>query len=271
VTNAINVTFNKAIALTSTDVATSGITLNGDNSLITTIALASSSKQLQIRHTALANETEYTVFIPASAIVGYSGPDITWSFTTISALTFTLSPDRDATNIALNAPVVLTFNRVPLRPQGMSFSPITIKDADEQEVTITVDWNTTTFDEVTLNHTEPFALETVYTVNIPANSLVHANEYSVINWSFTTTNGLDVKKMDAPLNRVYPAITKGDLTVVAEQGSKVKVVDIAGKTLAIYQSTGSQFDIHLNYSNGLYIVVVENGKSTSAFKVVLQK
>ncbi|MDR0864651.1 MAG: Ig-like domain-containing protein, partial [Candidatus Symbiothrix sp.] len=164
----------------------SGITINGSTDLITAVARALSNTQLRINHAALAQGTEYTVVIPAGAVVGYE-QEITWSFTTIAALVADVKPADGATNVAIDAPLVVGFNRATLAPRGISFAALTIKadGSDESIADITTNWNDTR-DTITISHP---ALEynTHYTVNIPRGLIIEANDYaSEITWSFTT-------------------------------------------------------------------------------------
>jgi hypothetical protein len=69
---------------------------------------------------------------------------------------------------------------------------------------------------------------------------------------------------------VFPTLTRGHVTVNTVSNARVKVMDMAGRILATYQSTG-QLPIDLNYTAGVYFVLVENGKAVTAHKVVLQR
>jgi hypothetical protein len=59
--------------------------------------------------------------------------------------------------------------------------------------------------------------------------------------------------------------------VVSDSGSRIQIVDITGVAKATYRSTGKETPIRLDGANGLYFVVIENGKSVLTYKVVLQK
>jgi hypothetical protein len=49
----------------------------------------------------------------------------------------------------------------------------------------------------------------------------------------------------------------------------VKVVDIAGKTLAVYPSSGSgNININFDYPDGIYFIVLENNGCREVRKVV---
>lgn len=258
--NTVEVIFNKTIALGNTD----DIRIND-------AAPTSVSRQfdtnLRLNHAAFTQGTEYTVTIPAGSVVGYDR-DTTWSFTTVPVLTWTVSPANNATGVALDAPLKIEFSRAPLRP-GNPSGDITISGNNGESITVPrFSWNTSTGnDTVTIDHAV-FDLNVTYTVTVPVGAILDAGETSEtsISWSFTTTDNTGFPEIKNE-NGIYPTLTKGDITVVADRGSLIKIVDIAGVVRATYRSIGKQSPIHLNGATGLYLVVV-NGKT---YKVVLQK
>jgi hypothetical protein len=112
---------------------------------------------------------------------------------------------------------------------------------------------------------------------VPGNAkYVAINYYSVyLYYLYIDDITIDVLKPDAIATvhaapSVYPTITSGSVMVNTVSDARVKVMDIAGRTLATYQSTG-RLSIDLNYTNGVYFISVENGKTATAHKVVLQR
>jgi hypothetical protein len=270
VRNTVEVTFNKTIVAGTTDnirindVAPTSVTLQSSEGYTQNI--------LRLNHLAFAQGTEYTVTIPAGSVVGFDR-DTTWSFTTVPVLTYTTSPVNNATDVALDAPLKIEFDRAPLRPLT-GFAEITVTGDNGEEITITdTEWNTLTgSDTLTIGHA-PFDPEVTYTVNVVATSIINAADWSgesSITWSFTTTDDTGVQEIKVA-SGVYPTLTKGDITVISEPGSLIKITDIAGVVRATYRSIGTQLPIHLNGADGLYLVVIENSKSTLTYKVVLQK
>ena len=263
--NTVEVTFNQAIDTAST----AGISING--AAPRSVSIQSGRTALRLVHEPFTHATEYTVTIPAGSVLGY-GRDTSWTFTTVPVLTYTTSPANDAIGVTLNAPLKIEFDRAPVRPRN-GFADISIEgDNGENIEVINSSWNTAG-DTITITHA-PFDPDVIYTVNVGATSIIDAadwtsNESSII-WSFTTTDGSGLQKLSAT-SGVYPALTKGDITVISDPGSLIKIVDIAGAVRATYRSVSKQTPIYLKGASGLYLVVIENGKSTSVYKVVLQK
>ena len=272
VRNVVEVTFNKTIALGNTenikinDVAVEPASIN-----LQSTGDGLTHNKLKLNHDAFTQSTEYTVTIPAGSVLGYDR-DISWTFTTVPVLTYTTSPANDATGVALDAPLKIEFNRAPLRPRS-GLADISIEgDNGENIEVINSSWNTAG-DTIAITHA-PFDSDVTYTVNVGATSIIDANDWtsneSAIIWSFTTTDGSGLQKLGAA-SGVYPALTKGDITVISEPGSLIKIVDIAGAVRATYRSVSKQTPVYLKGASGLYLVTVSNGKSTSVYKVVLQK
>lgn len=71
-------------------------------------------------------------------------------------------------------------------------------------------------------------------------------------------------------NIQIPSVSKGSLTIYTETAANIRVFDITGKILATYQSNGN-VTIDMNYTNGLYIIVVDNEGEVSSHKVILNK
>lgn len=266
VRNTVAVSFNREITLGNTG----GITINGEAP--TGVSLSSSidgiNNQLKINHANFQQDTEYTVVVPAGAVVGYS-KEITWKFKTVEPLVPTVSPPNGKTEVALDEPLIISFNRKPMLPmRPMGFITITGENGTEVEV-IRRTWNAAG-NVLTIEHA-PFDLLVTYTVTVPAGLIIDASDYSrSIVWSFTTTGGSAIKEV-SNLAKVYPTLTKGNLTINAEPGTKVKIVNIAGQIVAVHQLTGSMLNLNLAYSNGMYVVVLENNDKVSTHKIILQK
>jgi hypothetical protein len=271
VSNTVEVTFNKTIALGNiegieiNDTAPRSVTLQSSGEGLT-------QNKLRLVHDAFTQATEYTVTIPAGSVVGYDR-DTTWSFTTVPVLAYTTSPADNATDVALDAPLKIEFDRAPLHPLN-GFADIIISGDNGEEITVTdTEWNSTTgSDTLTIGHA-PFDYNVTYTVEVVATSIINRDDWSgesSIIWSFTTTDGVGLPEIK-DVSGVHPTLTKGEITVVSEPGALIKITDIAGVVKATYRSAGIQLPIHLDGAAGLYLVVVENSKSTLTYKVILQK
>jgi hypothetical protein len=91
-----------------------------------------------------------------------------------------------------------------------------------------------------------------------------------VNTEWTEPEDNNIHSIDASSSAVYPTLTKGIIHVKTAGKATIKLIDLSGKTLASYSSTGER-SIDLNYANGIYFVVVENSKTVSTHKVILQK
>ncbi|MDR0700107.1 MAG: leucine-rich repeat domain-containing protein [Tannerella sp.] len=70
---------------------------------------------------------------------------------------------------------------------------------------------------------------------------------------------------------VTPTLSDGFVIVKAEAGSIVKVMDLAGRLLKQGTITRSTQEVELNYTNGIYLIIVENGNSRFVQKVILKR
>jgi hypothetical protein len=161
-----------------------GITVN-DNAPINVEINTYNNKQLRIYYTYNWGSS-FQILIPATAILDYPGVDIVYNFTTPPALAIsTYAPVENATNVAVNAPTVVTFNKnIMTNPVvtpvvtitktgggtvgGVSYVPVLFSNPSNKLV---------------INH-DSFEYESEYTVNVPAYTV---NDWTEpITWTFTT-------------------------------------------------------------------------------------
>jgi hypothetical protein len=233
---------------------TTGITLNDE-----TATASVEGKTITVTNP-LGSNTDYTVSIPACVVAGYNEA-ITWSFSTGLATISVVEKLPEGTDVSPDAEVKVIFDKSVNINGASDFTNATIKKG-ETPVTAPVSVSTDGT-EVTFTH-DPFDYEGVYTVTIPSGSIVGYE--GAITWEFTVT-ATAIRTADA-VTAVY--LNKGNLQVTTPAAATVKVQDLAGRTLASYQSTG-ELNRSLNYANGVYLIVIENGKAISTHKVVLQK
>lgn len=79
----------------------------------------------------------------------------------------------------------------------------------------------------------------------------------------------DIKEV-SDIATVRPTLTDGPVKVTTNKDAIVKVMDLSGRTLDVYESEG-ELDITLNYNSGVYMIVVEVEGNPSVHKVVLKK
>ena len=105
----VSVTFNQNITNNNNDL--SRVTISPSPG---TVSPAVDGSVLTIAHADFEYATRYIVTVPANSIAGYN-QDIIWSFTTVNGTSpieiLFVTPDRNATNVALSAEVSATFNQ----------------------------------------------------------------------------------------------------------------------------------------------------------------
>jgi len=168
----VTVTFSQDVDLSTPH----GITISGG--VVVTLASVTDNV-LTIVHEGFTYETVHTVTIPNGAIVGYDA-EISWSFTTVQdglpIVVEAKTPADEATNVALNAAITVTFNQdIALNtPHGITISDdVTITSASVAGRVLTIVHGGLVY-------------ETTHTVTIPVGAIIGGEE--AISWSFTTVN-----------------------------------------------------------------------------------
>jgi hypothetical protein len=88
------------------------------------------------------------------------------------------------------------------------------------------------------------------------------------NCNATITGIKTLNRSDASIK---PSLSSGFVTVNAETGSVAKVTDLTGRLLKQETITGANQKVELNYTNGIYLITLENGHSRFVQKVILKK
>ncbi|MDR1526926.1 MAG: leucine-rich repeat domain-containing protein [Dysgonamonadaceae bacterium] len=89
------------------------------------------------------------------------------------------------------------------------------------------------------------------------------------NCNATVVTGIKTLNMNNA--SVTPTLSNGLVTVNAEAGSVVKVMDLTGRLLKQEAITGADQKIELNYANGVYLILLENSRSRFVQKVILKR
>jgi hypothetical protein len=271
---AISLTFDKAVAANG-DADLSGVSVlimdaiggeTGHSADAVNASIdAGNPNKIVIAHDDFPTYKDILVTIPAGAVTGHDEA-VSWRFrtvpATISLASEAFSPANNAIGVALNAPITVTFDRNPDFNANPDFSGLSV-GSESGDVFTNATFTGTT---VTINH-EDFAYQTLYTVTIPKEAITGLA--ADVTWSFTTRLPSSIEDVKAP-SKVYPTITKGHITVTTVGEAKVKVVDFTGRTLAVYESSGV-LPVELTYANGVYFILIENGKTVTTHKVILQK
>ncbi|GHU93387.1 hypothetical protein FACS1894156_0140 [Bacteroidia bacterium] len=265
----ITVAFNKPIAAKG-DLSTITITNIGDNSLLAGVLGVIAGKVLTVTHTdPLVLKAAYRVDIPAGVISGYDDA-ISWTFTMASnpnsvAIT-ALLPADGAVGVYLTAEVAVQFQKNIAYAAGLT--GITIKDGSGNPVGGVL--GTALYGKLTIAHDE-LAANTTYTVIVPENTLYDYPDE--ITWSFTTGTGggsTGVAQAGSIGASVYPTFTSGSVSIAAPVPVSITVITTDGQALATYPAAYNT-TLHLGYPQGIYLVVLQNGKSVEVHKVVVAK
>lgn len=251
--NATNVAVDAVVSVTfSEDISGSlqGITINNKAANAST-----NGKIVTISHSDFDYNTEYTVVIPADAITGYS-KEISWSFRTgqNSLEWVAVTPEDKATEVAVDAVVSVTFSEeINGELQGITINGAAVSAAIDGKVLI-------------LSHAA-FEYKTKYTVIIPAGAITGYGKE--ISWSFTTIDEVSIPSVSAGI-KVYPTLTSGNLCIETEAPAKVKIVDLTGRVLNSYTTSGD-LNITLDYPSGMYLVLIKVDNVTHVRKIILKK
>ena len=170
-------------------------------------------------------DTEYEIVVPASAIIGYIGADILYTFTTPEPLSITTyAPLQDATGVALNAEVSLVFNQ-NIVTIGFGTPPVTITKTGGGTVTgvsfvpVTPAQNS---NKLVINHNN-FEYGSEYTVSVNWNVVPRWWQIygeSPITWSFTTV-AQTFEITAVPNNPAWGSVTGGGTFVIGDLVSLV--------------------------------------------------
>ena len=249
----VSVTFNQNI--TAADLT--GITI--DNGITATASVE--GNKLTIAHDAFVYETEYTVKVPAGAIIGYTN-DIEWSFTTLDEPIIpieivTLTPEDDAVNVALDAEVSVTFSQ---NITDVDLSGISISDGTNIiAVTAEVSEN-----KLIINH-DDFAYSTTYTVNVPAGAIDGYDED--IEWSFTTTVQDNIPVVNN--NEINIFQNNNNIFVTPFENSDVRLLDVLGRVLGSY-NVAANATLTINQLSGIYLIEVRSNGNVSTHKIIVK-
>lgn len=95
---------------------------------------------------------------------------------------------------------------------------------------------------------------------------------STLWWDVYVNNSMSTGVTNITSNgiSIYPTVSQGEINVISPSDAKIKILDLYGKTLAYYQSSGN-ITLNLNVTSGLYLVSVESAGKTSVKKVIINK
>lgn len=167
-----------------------------------------------------------------------------------------ISKTPEGNNVNAYAAVSVTFNNVITLSNS---SAITITP-EVTGVTASANGNI-----LTIAH-DDFDYETEYTVTIPAGAIKDFD--TEIKWSFTTKS-FNIATEETNVISVYPNPSNGDVNIKVSENSTVKVTDITGKVIRIFDLKGNE-KINFTQTPGMYFINVESNGKVYTKKLVIE-
>jgi len=163
----------------------------------------------------------------------------------------TLSPADEAVNVALNEPVTVTFNKdiTAVDLSGITFSPSVAGVVPSVDGAV-----------LTIAHDE-FALNTEYTVTVPAGAVVGLNEE--ITWSFTTRKtavGLPTNELESLA--IYPNPVQNRLFIQSPTTvNRVEIYNLLGSLVKTVENNVQQISVS-DMTSGIYMIRIMTDEGT---------
>jgi hypothetical protein len=168
----------------------------------------------------------------------------------------TLSPADEATNVALDADVTVTFNQdiSATDLSGITFAPTVSGISASVSGAV-----------LTITH-DGFAEETEYTVTIPAGTIEGFGE--AITWSFTTEPGTGLPSNILNNIQVYPNPVRNEMRISTDQTiTKIVVLDLQGRI--VLQQDGDSRTVDMQtVLPGIYIVQIHTEAGIVPMRIV---
>lgn len=87
-----------------------------------------------------------------------------------------------------------------------------------------------------------------------------------LDFEYTGLNFVDDEDID-----VYPTITNGPVSLNFSGNASINVRDLSGRLLDVYQKSNEALNIELNYTSGMYILMIETNQKTCTKKIILRR
>lgn len=82
--------------------------------------------------------------------------------------------------------------------------------------------------------------------------------------------GTGMSNSEASGIRVYPTLSKGSVTISTSKEVTIKIADCSGRILDQYRTDGT-LTLELNYVNGPYLILIDDGVAVTCKKVILHR
>ncbi|HKK45472.1 MAG TPA: Ig-like domain-containing protein [Balneolaceae bacterium] len=226
------VTFDQSVS----KVDLSKITVkDSDDNPVNNISASLIDSTIRINHDDFAKGNVYMVDIPSGVVSnrdGVGNEAVSWKFTTIKAppLAIDVAPDSNATNIAVDSLLALTFDQAVTE---QDFSGITISDESNDVAHVLASLNNST---IRIDH-DRFTKGNTYRVTIPSGAVVNSDDVpnKVVSWSFTATKAAPVAADVRPDSGSAGIAVDSSLAITFDQ--PVNLTDLNGITISDGKNT----------------------------------
>jgi|GEM_PF-590307 len=252
----VTATFDRnmdAATLTSTTV---NLKPTGGSAVTATLSYNSGTRVLTLDPTAaLSPTTQYTATITAGAKATDGtalAADVTWTFTTATALTITTrTPAPLATAISPSTQVRAVFSSA-LDASTLTSSSFKLTNPGGTQITATLGYDATT-QAATLTPTASLALGTTYTVTVSTavTALDGTHPAAAISWTFTTAATAPTKPTVTSLDPAASASGVAlDATVAATFDRALDPTTVTGASVLLRDSTNATVAATVTYDAG---------------------
>ena len=196
-----------------------------------------------------------TVTVSAGEISRYF--DVSFRVTSDDIEVVSTNPQHNAVNVALDAPITITFNRAVTIGDwmGFSFTP--------GIVGATIDGDGTTV--LTIGH-NGLAPATTYTITLSAGTIVGLEE--AITLSFTTGSGVGLPTNESADIRIFPNPVGNEMYIQTEQNiTRIVVLDMQGRV--VLQQQGNNRTVNMqSVAAGIYTVQIHTEAGVVPIRIV---
>ena len=246
-----------SVLVSTTDTELSSFTAIHTATLTAANVLAAGGKKVTLDLSAFSGESIYIAFRHWGSTDNFAmvlfNISVDFDLDVVS-----LSPANEATDVALDANVQVTFNKdiTAGNLSGIIFSPaVTGVSASVNGAVLSI------------TH-DGFAYNTEYTVTIPAGAIVGFDE--VITWKFTTEEGTGLPTNELANIQIYPNPVGNEMYIQTEQNiTRIVVLDMQGRVVLQQQGGSSTVNMQ-SVASGIYTVQIHTEAGVVPIRIVKQ-
>lgn len=255
----VSILFNQLVEILDADLIS--IT-DAENTNLENLSIEAKTSNLQINHPDFEYNTLYYVTIPVGAIANCN-KEIKWSFRTEKAglQYLSLFPENNAKHVLIDTDIRVKFNQTI---SGKDPNGVTITTADSSLANVKLQVSS---DELIIKH-DDFAYNTTYTVTVKEGT-IEGQEKAIV-WQFTTGYSVNIDQVNAGDVKVYPSITEGLVNIKSSGDSRLSILDLSGRLINKLTFV-DEYELDMDYSKGVYVLLIENAQGQSVHKVILNR